>query len=366
MYDDDVGDKMLLHSPSETSRRSSEKSMDEGQSIYSSLHFITGISLLVLIFCGYQMSKADALRFSESKSTLSTAFVYLASSEPKDLRNLAYSLRSLDENYNLRAGHRVVIVHDSISTSKQHNLQSNFSSHLEFREVSIELPKPLYDHYNLSYVEPPFRKRGKWSYQNMCRFWFAALGDTKKTPLGDIDILIRLDTDSAFSLGRIDRDFVADFIGAGRRYGYIRIEKECDMENGDLAKSLKDMALSYVELNSIRPKSSELWGQVIRQTGTCIPSFANHFEIMDLRFWRTHQGIQDWRDVVEKNGGIYTHGWGDGQLRFITAAMHVGPAELVHIPKTRLSYQHPHHMGKEIAFLTNATQRSTRRLHKKL
>jgi Glycolipid 2-alpha-mannosyltransferase len=278
---------------------------------YNFLHYLTAAAMLVLFTCGYQMNKADALRASESKSTLSTAFVYLAASDPNDLQNLIYSLRNLDENYNARARRRVVIVHESITSAEQNELQSYFSGHLEFRQVSLDLPEELYERYNLSSIDPQFTKRGKWSYQNMCRFWwFSAMAENSKSPLADVDILIRLDTDSAFSLGPIQRDFVQDFIDAKRRYGYIRIQKECDDTAGkELAKSLKQFAVQYVEMNSIRPKSSEFWSRVLRQWHTsCIPSFANHFEIIDLRYWRTHQGMKDWRDVVEKNGGIYTHG----------------------------------------------------------
>lgn len=345
--------------PTETDckqNRSSELS-ENRDSLYSSLHYATAISIFVLVICGYRMSQADVRRVSQSKSLLSTAFVYLASSEPKDMRNLAYSLSNLDENYNSKAGHRVVVIHDSISLVTQNKLQNNSTSHLEFRKVSLELPEDLYNQYNLSSINPPFSKRGKWSYQNMCRFWFAGItDDSKKSPFIDIDILIRLDTDSAFSLGELDRDFVADFIGGRRRYGYLRIEKECDKDENDLARSLKQMVTSYVDLNGIRPKSLDLWSQVLRQKGNCVPSFASHFEIMDLRFWRTHQGIRDWRDVVEKNGGIFTHGWGDGQLRLMAVAMHMGPAELVHIPKSRLFYQHPHNLGKQSPPPANTTQ----------
>lgn len=347
-----------LRSPDIEGERSEKSETSENrESFYSSLHYATAISLIVLVVCGYRMSQADAQRVSQSRSMLSTAFVYLASSEPKDLRNLAFSLRSLDENYNSNAGHRVIIAHESISLAAQNELQNNSTSHLEFREVSIKLPEVLYDHYNLSSIDPPFSKREKWSYQNMCRFWFTGImDDTKKSPFVDIDILIRLDTDSAFSMGELDRNFVADFIGGRRRYGYLRVEKECDTDGKDLARSLRQMATTYVDLNSIHPKSLDLWSQVLRQKGSCIPSFASHFEIIDLRFWRTHQGLLDWRDVVEKNGGIYTHGWGDGQLRFMAAAMHLGPSELVHIPKSRLFYQHPHNMGKQNTTLNNTLQ----------
>jgi hypothetical protein len=317
----------------------------QGERFYGCLHYAAGVSFLALVACAAMMSREETLRTNRSRSSLSTAFVYLASSEAQDIRNLAYSLRHLDENYNARAGHRVVIVHDSIDHDTQTRLQTDCLSHLEFRNVSLALPATLFEQYNLSTLTPPHAVRGKWTRQNTCRFWFHVIAQ-KRSPLADVDIMIRLDTDSAFSLGAVDRDFVADFIGMKRRYGYTRVEKGCNKPHLGPAGGLKATAIQYVQMNRVRPKNTDLWGTVLRQKNTpCLSSFANDFEVLDLRFWRTHEGIRDWREVVERNGGIYTHRWGDGHLRFLTAALYVDPSEIVHISPTRLRYQHPHDLA---------------------
>lgn len=314
----------------------------EPESFYGLLHYVAAFSLIVLIGHVVYISKWDDIQVSESKSSLSTAFVYLAASEDSDISNLRFSLEHLDKAYNSNAGHRVVILHDSLNTSTQNLLQNDFPTHLEFKEVNLKLPIELEKKYNLSALTPPQTKRGKWSYQNMCRFWFSAM-TSKQSPLADVDVMVRLDTDSAFSQGSIERDFVADFIGGNRRYGYTRMEKECDIDDKDSAQTLKAMLLQYVKMNAITPKSVDLWNKVLQQEKTkCLSKFENSFEIIDLKFWRSHPGIQDWRAVVEENGGIYRNGWGDGQLRYATVAMHVRPSELVQISKRRLMYRHPH------------------------
>lgn len=322
--------------------RSVSRKDEEPQSFYGILHYVAAFSLIALIGKAVYVSKWDDVRVSESKSSLSTAFVYLAASGDKDISNLRFSLEHLDKAYNSNAGHRVVILHDSLNSSVQNLVQNDFPTHLEFREVNLELPKELREKYNLSALTPAFSKRGKWNYQNMCRFWFSVITG-KQSPLSDVDVMVRLDTDSAFSQGLIERDFVADFIGGSRRYGYTKMEKECDVDDKGSAQTLKAMLLQYVKINAIVPKSVDLWNKVLQQEKTkCLSKFENSFEILDLKFWRSHPGVQDWRAVVEKNGGIYRNGWGDGQLRYATVAMHVRQEELVQISKRRLMYRHPH------------------------
>lgn len=323
------------------------QSTEENGSFFNCLHNVSGIAAVVLILFVIAANRQYAGRVEGHKTNASSsiAFVYLASSADRDVANLAYSLESLSTNFNAIAGYRVIIVHDgSMNQSIQTDLQSNFPSHIEFRNTSLLIPTEIFEQYNLSSADPPFTKRGKWNYQNMNRWWYKVFV-SEQSPLSDVDVIARMDTDTAFTTP-VERDFLADFTLGKKVYAYSRIRKQCTLVDG-----LKDMAVEYVEMNSIRPQNNALWSEIVRnKRSPCVPSFANFFEVIDLRFWRTHQGVRGWQEVVDENGGIYRNGWGDGTLRYLTVSMFCREEKVLQLPKMRLgSYEHPHKLAKEMA-----------------
>lgn len=306
-------------------------------------HLVSLVSLIILItYVSIAVRVENARQLRSEDLARRCAFVYLATSNHTDIDNLGFSLQSLNKYFKSDMKYNIVIVHEDIPPIVRGRLQSLSEVPIQFREFQLEGPSTL----NLSNEVPTFTKRSTWGYQNMIRFWFysAMLAEASESaPFTDLDYVVRLDSDSAFT-GEISRDFIKDFIFSGAQYGYHqRIGKDCG-EN--ITYGLKELAKSYVELNGISPRSSRLWVSLINSTsGHCLPKFENHFEIINMRFFRSHAGIQDWIKVVDTNGGIFRHRWGDAVLRFITVALYAAPEKLIRYKQEAIPYRHPHQMG---------------------
>lgn len=306
------------------------------------LHLVSLVSIIVLIiYVSIAVRVENARQLRSEDLARRCAFVYLATSNHTDIDNLGFSLQSLNKYFKSDMKYKIVIVHEDIRPVVQGRLQSLSEAPIQFREFQLAGPSNL----NLSNEVPTFTKRSTWGYQKMIRFWFysAILAEASTSaPLTDLDYVVRLDSDSAFT-GEINRDFIKDFVFSGAQYGYQGIGKDCG-EN--ITFGLKELADSYVGLNGISPRSSRLWTSLMSSTsGYCLPKFENHFEIINMRFFRSHAGIQDWIRVVDGNGGIFRHRWGDAVLRFITVALYAAPEKLIKYDQKAIPYRHPHQMG---------------------
>lgn len=305
-------------------------------------HLAALCALVILIIYAILNVNAEKARHEEAESMQQRcAFVYLANENRSDIENLKFSLKALNKNFKAAKRYEIVIVHENIPPVVQGKLQSISEARLDFRAYTLTQPKEL----NLSDEVPTFTRRARWSYQNMVRFWFytAMFAEpTKKGLLSDLDYIVRLDSDSAFT-GSIKRDFIREFVVSGAQYGYYRLGQDC---RRNMSYGLRELAESYIELNGIKPRSTNLWKKVLEtEPGGCIPAFDNHMEVLNMRFFRSHSGIQDWIRLVDSNGGIYKHGWGGAVLRFVTIALYAAPEKLVRYDNESIPYRHPHRMG---------------------
>lgn len=296
--------------------------------IVSIPHLIAFLSLLVLsVYVAIVVHSETARQLRSEDLAHRCAFVYLVTSNRSDLDNLGFSLQSLNNYYNVGVNYRIIIVHEDIPPVVQGRLQALSEAPLQFREFQLETPLHLNlsESVNSSIVQTST----KWKRQSMIRFWFyiTALAEPSKSRIfKDIDYIVRLNADSAIK-GEISRDIIKDFVVKGMQYGYQKIGKDC---NENVTFGLRQLAESYVELNGISPRSEDLWTSLVEtKPGDCVPKFENHFEVINLRFFHSHSGIQDWIKVVEANGGIYRHRWGDGVLRYITIALYAAPEKLI-------------------------------------
>lgn len=296
------------------------------QTLVTTPHLIALLAFVLLIaYAAVNVRAENARQLKAEGLERRFAFVYLVTPNVTNIQHLKHSLKSLGKHFTPDSNYRIIVVHEGILPSVQGHLQSLIEAPLTFREYQLRGPRSL----NLSKETFDSTDEIKWGYQNAIRFWFytAVLAmPAKNDVLADLDYIVRLDSDTVLT-GEISREIVRDFVLSGAQFGYQSIGKEC-LKN--MTYGLKELAESYVELNGITPRSKNLWESVkMAKSGGCIPKFENHFEVINLRFFRSHSGIQDWIRVVDANGGIYRHGWGDATLRYITVALYAAPEKLI-------------------------------------
>lgn len=306
-------------------------------------HLVTLVSFLVLVgYVSASVQIENSRQMRAESLAQRCAFVYLVSSNKSDIDHLGYSIQSLNKYSAPGMAYKIVVVHEGIPPVVQGRVQSLSEAPIEFRDFSLDGPPTL----NLSNEISTFSKRTPWGYQKMIRFWFysAILADpSKAAPLSDLDYIVRLDSDTAFT-HRMGRDFFNDFVLSGAQYGYQRIAQDCSK---NYTTGLRELAESFIEVNGITPRSKNLWYTLSStRHKKCVAKFENHFELINLRFFRSHAGIQDWIRVVDANGGIFRHRWGNAALRFITVALYAAPEKVVRYEEKEVSYCHPHRMGK--------------------
>lgn len=312
--------------------------------VFTIPHLIALVSLLILgAYVVITIRSETARQQSSDDFARRCAFVYLVASNKTNVDNLGFSLQSLNKYVRVETNYRIMIVHEDIPPVVQGRLQSLSEASLHFHEFNLKGPS---DFNNSGTLPIHNGEDARKKSQDMIRFWFysAMLPEPSKAGLfAEIDYIVRLDSDYAFT-GQISTDFLKDFARSGMQYGYRRIGEEC---NWNKTYSLRHLAESYVELNGISPRSEDLWNSLVTtKRGECLPKFENYFEVINLRFFKSHSGIQDWIKVVDTNGGIYRDGWDDSVLRFVTVALYAAPEKLVAYETSTIPYSNSQRDGR--------------------
>ncbi|CAN8072523.1 unnamed protein product [Agarophyton chilense] len=288
---------------------------------YTLPHLAAFLSILTLcIVIAFRLreeasDQKEALHLSER-----CAFAYVASVNHTNFSNLGHSLKS----FNLHFGplpYKLLILHDGLPPVEQGKLQSLSEAPVIFR--------PLQQTFNRTITHIKLETK-----HNRTRFW-SYLALRQNEYLSDIDFLVRLEPHAAFTK-KAKYDFVRSFVANRMQYGYASLGREC---TPNITQSLRELALTYVELNGIRPRNEQLWNAILKaNTDPCIPVFSHHFEIINLRFFRTHSGIQDWIRVLETHGRIFHNDWYDGLLRYATVALYAAPTKTVQYSPDRVPF----------------------------
>lgn len=320
-------------------------------------HAIFILALLILsIFIIFTIRGEQARQRQSDRMAQRCAFVYLASMNRTNIGNLATSLRNLNRYVKFDFNYKIIIVHSDVPPVIQGRLQAVSEAPVEFRLFDLQAPLKDYslrimnslnnsndnNENSIKSIEKEIdiQKQFKTNHkkrldQHEMRFWFytACLNDVAhSSPFFDIDYIVRLDPDWNFE-SHLSRDFLRDFVRVDAQYGYFqKVDEQCSTNSTSLV-TLKDLVTSYVDLNGITPRSLHFWSLVIKpfppQDPICLPSFLPQLEVINLRFFRSHSGIQDLLRVIDSNGGIYLHGWKDSVLRFITVSLYAAQDKVI-------------------------------------
>lgn len=180
---------------------------------------------------------------------------------------------------------------------------------------------------------PAFQKRSRFGYSHMISFMFS--GMVARPELVDARYILRMDTDSCFT-GPMPNVF-EHMERLGASYVANRDLDEC----GNIVKGMFDLARSFAKAHSVPFDAQAISND---GGGECVRGFFNNLEALDSRRFRTSAIFAQWRDAVQKDGGIYRQRWGDAQLRRISLMLmglpHVRWSDLMPGRRALLPYVH--------------------------
>lgn len=279
---------------------------------YTLPHLAALVSLLTLSVVVAHRLRLEAHRHKEASLFAERcAFTYLVSVNQTNLSDLGHSLKSFNRHF-VPLPYRILVLHDGLPPVAQGKLQALSEAPLLFRYLQYTVNRTRH-------------QVGIQGPQNRTHFW-SYLALRQNDYLADIDFLIRLEPNTMFTR-KISSDFVLSFVAHGMQYAYPSHHQDC---KPNVTQSLKELAVSYVDLNGIQPRNVPFWNTILRpSSNSCMPYFNNHFELINLRFFRTHSGVQDWIRAIETHGGVFHNGWHDGLLRYVTVALYAAPSKTV-------------------------------------
>lgn len=302
-------------------------------------HLIFFISAAILgVFIVITIRKESYRQLKADKLALRCAFVYLVPSCLINIRNLGSSIQSINRFLAFDFKYKIIIIHEDMPPLSQGRLQAVSEAPLHFRQVVLRPTKTYSNPSNSTDKVQNLLKTQRLAAQHVARFWVhsALLNEPKASVFADIDYVVRLDQNWAFT-APISRDFVQDFVLSGAQYGHFQqIGRDCSQDKN---MSLRRLATSYIELNGISPKGGDLWRSIGNPKPACLPFFNTQLELINLRFFRSHSGVQDWIRVLDANGGIYSKAWGDNILRYITVALFAASDKVVKYDTDLASYK---------------------------
>lgn len=178
----------------------------------------------------------------------------------------------------------------------------------------------------------PYRRRGKWNYSSMIRFWFKLIFELPQ--LQDYDYIMRLDDDSQLT------DKWPNIFQEMRKKNAVYFANDADVDLEDQlpgTMQLKRVVVEYLEHNQVEPKQPEVLKNAFGD-GT-VRTYFNNFEVTKKEFFQ-RENIRQWVESVDGTYGIFKYRWGDAILRYLTLAIFATKEEILHRSDYNLSYCH--------------------------
>lgn len=201
--------------------------------------------------------------------------------------------------------------------------QRNELSNLTQRQLLF--PFISFQEYPLGFnpiTETPIkRKRSKWGYSQMCRFWIYRIW--KHEIISNYTTLMRMDNDSCFknSTNRIYPLLPT----LNQTLVYKSNRKGVDSRR--FTRGIWTLVESYVNQHNITPQNPELWAFVKESDGRA--SYFNNFEISRVSFFQRDDVMRFQEHVTEMEPfGVFRKRWGDAVIRFITLAIFASPDQI--------------------------------------
>lgn len=278
----------------------------------------------------------------------------LLSNTTGDVRRAMYALKTLhvNMNHNIETTPAILFNEGNLSDEQKQMLQNVTNRPVIFDDVS-DIFTVFPEGFNPSNETTNFKKRSKWGYQHMCRFWSSKV--FTRPILDNFDTYMRMDVDSCFfdnlttpkpyfpgfpkyeltPKGKSETEVPANYV-----YGKNRMTPE-DPKYMD---GLFNVSKKYVELHNITIQNVDLWKAAERGM-----NLYTNLEIVDIQFFRKPE-VQHFMNYITDDPkaeyGVYRKRWGDAPIRLVTVAIFVPPAQVLNNIQHYTGYLHPCFEGK--------------------
>jgi hypothetical protein len=187
--------------------------------------------------------------------------------------------------------------------------------------------------FNPYSTESTWKKRGRWNYHHMIRFWFKLVFEIPEVQ--EYDYIMRLDDDSQL-LGTWFNVFATMQEKGAVYFANKQFIDEEKVLPGTM--KLKDVCFAYKKNAKISLKDPEKFERAFLKNG--IRMYYNNFEVMKTQFFRQND-VREWMEMIDKSHGIYKYRWGDSVLRYLTLAFFAKSEQILHRESYNLPYCHP-------------------------
>jgi len=179
-----------------------------------------------------------------------------------------------------------------------------------------------------------FRKRSRWGYWQMCRFWIYRIWNHRI--LDRYSSIMRMDTDSCFTS---TANAALPNLPDPQKHVYVVNKAEWPAYS---VRGLFDVTQEHINKHNITPRNNVLWNRVLEwnKKGKPLPSMYNNFEITKVAFFRQPNVMAYQRAISESEPfGVFRKQWGDAPVRYLTLALFSEPDEIAYNYST--GYEHP-------------------------
>lgn len=228
------------------------------------------------------------------------------------------SLTLLNENYLDKFTTSVILLHEEgLTDQMQERLVNSSNAPLTFVLIPFETP---------AHIKKTIRGWGV-GYLNMCRFF---ANDIFKQPILDnFEYYCRLDTDS-FILSPVLSDIFEDAKNNNIKYGYIN---DSIRDIPKYTVGLWELAQKFIKEHEEIPVYSKLYSDIEENR-----LYYTNFELCHIPWFRS----DIWKsffEVIDNDGGIYRHRWGDHVIRYIGVRLFMPPEQIKRITSVHYSHQ---------------------------
>lgn len=276
----------------------------------------------------------DSSKYSEFPATPCVAL--LLSSSDEDMHNVQLAIRSFDKHIQDNLTTPFLIFQEGdMSAEQQQNLRDASTREITFPFVNLSMYPTGFE--GESETNNLFRKRSKFGYQQMCRFWISRIWTHEALREINCKTVMRMDADSCFWE---DMD-VSDALPRLNSEEEVYRANVIRNEKGVYIEGLWDLTQQYVKDNNLVPRNTELWSranETFQQTGS-LPYVYNNFEIAKVSFF-LREDVMDYQKRVaeEEPFGVFRRRWGDAVVRYLTLALFADRTEIdLNVPS---SYGH--------------------------
>lgn len=177
-----------------------------------------------------------------------------------------------------------------------------------------------------------WKKRSKWGYQQMIRFWITFIW--KHPAVQPYTTLMRLDSDACWNARSKKTIPVhlpalpASDNNSNKMLVYHASKRK--LESQKWSQGFGTFVHDYVQKNNLTPKNPELFADIPTDPNEPSPMYFNNFEVARLDFMQRPEVVAFHHAMTESEPfAVFRYRWGDAIARFAVMALFAAPDEMI-------------------------------------